>query len=206
MRAIPVASLIGPVALAAVIGLLAHLTAGCAPKTELTFSSPQDDAAGTVPVKLEKGYWYQPDEQTIRLVLVHEYLRHSGQIILDGVETDELVLVVDLPAGRTTTREASTPVDTDSLSGYDLTDSGLVYISGREGAVTWGYHPEDEQLESPRLVGSIQATCRVFPPRYYAEHRLANDYVLAGRFTAEYDPEAAQKASKRVIWSLRRER
>jgi len=206
MRAIPLASLMRPVALAAAIAVLAHLTAGCAPKGELTFSGPTDDAAGVVAVNLEKGYWYQPDEQTIRLVLVHDYLRHSGQIILDGVETDELVLVVDLPAGRTTTREASTPVHADNLSGYDLTDSGLVYISGREGAVTWAYHPEDEQPDTPRLVGSIQAACRVFPPRYYAEHRLANDYVLAGRFTAEYDPEAAQTASKRVLWSLRRER
>jgi hypothetical protein len=206
MRAIPVASLTRPIALAAAIAVLAHLTAGCAPKAELTFSGPQDDAAGTVAVKLEKGYWYQPDEQTIRLVLVHDYLRHSGQIILEGVETDELVLVVDLPAGLTTTQQASTPVHADNLSGYDLTDSGLVYISGYEGAVTWAYHPEDEQPDTPRLVGSIEATCRVFPPRYYAEHRLANDYVLAGRFTAEHDREAAQRASKRVIWALRRER
>jgi hypothetical protein len=195
-----------PVVLAAAVGALACPTTGCAPKARLTFSGPQDDPAGIVSVNLEKGYWYQPDEQTLRLVLVHEYLRHSGQIILEGVETDELVLVVDLPAGRTTTRQASTPVHADNLSGYDLTDSGLVYISGREGDVTWSYLPADEQREMPQLAGSVQATCRVFPPRYYAEHRLADDYVLAGRFKAEHNPEAAQRASKRVVWSLGRER
>lgn len=203
MSAIPHATVIaGPAAVRAVAVLLALasiLADGCSQQTALILSTSGRDPSDVVAIKPDQCLWYRPDEQHLRLLIQQQRLGHAGQIILDGLDTSQFILVIDLPCPRGDSAGAMSDLGPANLRGLDLTSSRLGYFVARDGSITWRLGADG------LLTGSFQSTCVAYPPRLHPEHRLADRFVLTGRFAARHDPDAARPAAQQVLWSLERE-